>query len=151
MLLLVTKKTSCMLGELAETLLAVVNLLLGLLALGDVLLTAEEVRHGAVGIPDRRNAHRIPVGVAILLSVLQLAAPNLAGPDGSPHVGVHSARIESGSDDARRPSDRFARGISGHFGESPIDVLNRTGRVGEYDRGRTLIDRHRQLSDEILG
>ena len=82
--------------------------------------------------------------------VAQLALPLAAGKDRAPQLRVHLGGRLTGSQNARILAADFVKTITGRLGEAWVDVFDVAGRVGDDDRGRTVLDGARQLTQRLF-
>ncbi len=116
---------------------------LDLFAGADVLFNRQVAGDSADLVEQGRDRGVFPVERSVFTFIVELAAPLLAAGDGLPQQGVvfvgHLARFEH----ARILADRLFGAVAAGLAELGVNVFDRSARIGNHDRGRTLFDRPR--------
>ena len=108
---------------------------LGLLALGDVGAQGNVLGGLAVGVGEGHDGGADPVVVAVLLPVLDLAAPDLARLDGAPEVGEKCRGVVVGPDEAMVGPQYFLPAITGDVAEAVVGVGDGAVEIRDADDG----------------
>ena len=139
-----------LLCRLAEGLVALPEVRLGLNAAGDVLLDPQEVGDPARGIEDGGDGSVFPIVFAVLPLVAQFSIPGLAGQDRLPQVPVSIWAGFAGLQETRIPSQDLTPGVAGKLGKPGVHVFNFPGGIGDHGGGGALLHRAGQLVELVL-
>jgi len=113
---------------------------LGVFARGDVFFDGDVVGGPALGVGDGGDAGELPVLFAVLLEVLKLAVPGLAGTDGLPKLFVDFGRGAGGAEDAWIFAEGLLLRVAGDFCEFGVYVLDLAVEVRDDDGGGAELD-----------
>ena len=89
--------------------------------------------------------------LSVLLQILKLTLPLIAGTYGLPELSVDILRGSTGSEDRWCLSDNLLERVPGHTSELGIDVLDLALGIGDDQKTRTLLDSPGEPSQSILG
>ena len=120
-------------GELPQSLFAP-------FALRDILLHRHVVARPALGVQHRRDDHQLGDQLTILLLVNDLAAPHLAGTDGSPKIRKNRRWRQARLQRARILATQLGERVTAHGGKTRVHILDCTRQIRDDDRHRTLLD-----------
>ncbi len=126
--------------------LGLVELILKLLALGNVFLDREEMGDGSVRCPNRRDRRGLPEEFSVLPPVLHLPPPFVTRRDGFPQVPVFFLGGVARFQNTRVLANDILGAITSDRAELRIDVLDGAFDVRDDDGGRALLDGTGQLS-----
>ena len=113
---------------------ALAGLLLGALALGDVLFDGDEVADLALRIPHRRDGLLLGVETAVFAAIDDFAAPDLPGQNRLPQVLIERLIVLIRLDQFPRIlAHGFCGGVAGQVGKCRVGPLDEAGAVGNDD------------------
>src|SRR5437764_4866471 len=88
----------------------------------DVAVDADEVRHGAAAVEDRRDGQRGVEQRTVLAAVDQLALPAVPRQDGAPQLGVKLGPVLAALEQPWRLAEQLLTVVAGHVLQGLVDV-----------------------------
>jgi hypothetical protein len=118
--------------------------LLGLLALGHVMLDGDVPGGCAIRVPDGSDPHLLVIEAAVLAPVGHFSVPDSAGKDGAPEFFVKRGGLAPRFQQACALPNGFLYRVSRQSGERWIYKLNLPARIGNDDGIRRLLHGFKQ-------
>ena len=115
----------------------------GLAALGNILVGGDVMGDRTILVLNRANGFVDPEERAILTTILDFAAPILAGLDGFPKIQINLPGRTAGLKNARTRRNRLIRRVDGLLCKHRVDELDFAIHIGDEDGVGVLLDRPR--------
>lgn len=101
--------------------------------LGYVVFDGDIAGGCACRVEDGSDAHLLVIERAIFVPVGNFSLPDFAGEEGAPEFLIEGGIMAIGFEQAGIAPDGFLPGVAGEGGEGGIDVLDRSGGIGDHD------------------